>query len=172
PPGTNARLWRYLIGATRQFFSLPPFSTSDSGGTKSFINPLGEELIVDNTDKAVAKACEETGATVNDYTAAPIYFSDAGNGGHEWLIEFENRPADMERFIDVLDGTLKAINSDYEAKRHKDIALRRPTVHVLEAGTFTEWLKSKGKLGGQHKVPRLNNERNVLEEILRFIEKH
>ncbi len=108
---------------------------------------------------------------VNDYTAAPIYFSEGESGGHEWLIEFEQQPASLDAFIDVLDRSLKTINSDYEAKRHKDMALRRPTVHALQAGSFTEWLKSKGKLGGQHKVPRLNNDRNVLEEILRFIEK-
>ena len=169
---TNGGLWRYLVGDTVQFVSLAPYRIRVSGRTKSFINAFGEELIVDNTDKAIAKACEQTGAVVNDYTAAPVYFSEHGNGGHEWLIEFEQAPANLEQFTEILDGTLKTINSDYEAKRHKDIALRSPLVHVMAPGTFTEWLKSKGKLGGQHKVPRLSNERNVLEEILRFVEKH
>jgi hypothetical protein len=152
--------------------SLAPYRIRVSGRTKSFINAFGEELIVDNTDKAIGKACEMTGAIVNDYTAAPIYFSDKGNGGHEWLIEFETMPANLEEFINVLDNTLKTINSDYEAKRHKDMALQRPTIRVMAPGCFTEWLKSKGKLGGQHKVPRLNNERHLLEEILRFVENH
>ncbi|SIO44679.1 GH3 auxin-responsive promoter family protein [Chitinophaga niabensis] len=169
---TNGGLWRYLVGDTVQFVSLAPYRIRVSGRTKSFINAFGEELIVDNTDKAIGKACEVTGAIVNDYTAAPIYFSESGSGGHEWLIEFETMPANLETFIDVLDSTLKTINSDYEAKRHKDMALRRPTVRVMTQGCFTEWLKSKGKLGGQHKVPRLNNERHLLEEILRFVEKH
>lgn len=168
---TNGGLWRYLVGDTIQFVSLAPYRIRVSGRTKSFINAFGEELIVDNSDQAIAKACAVTGAVVNDYTAAPIYFSEGGNGGHEWLIEFETKPADLQQFVTVLDDTLKAINSDYEAKRHKDIALQRPTVHALVSGTFTEWLKSKGKLGGQHKVPRLNNERNLLEEILRFVDK-
>lgn len=168
---TNGGLWRYLVGDTVQFVSLAPYRIRVSGRTKSFINAFGEELIVDNSDKAIAEAAAATGAVVNDYTAAPIYFSDGATGGHEWLVEFEQAPADMNAFIDMLDSTLKTINSDYEAKRHKDIALARPTLHSLKPGTFTEWLKSKGKLGGQHKVPRLNNERNVLEEILRFIEK-
>lgn len=168
---TNGGLWRYLLGDTVQFVSLAPYRIRVSGRTKSFINAFGEELIVDNSDKAIAEACAATGAVVNDYTAAPIYFSEGEAGGHEWLVEFEQQPSSIDAFIDVLDRTLKTINSDYEAKRHKDMALRRPTLHPLQPGTFTEWLKSKGKLGGQHKVPRLNNERNVLEEILRFIEK-
>lgn len=168
---TNGGLWRYLVGDTVQFVSLAPYRIRVSGRTKSFINAFGEELIVDNSDKAIAEAAAATGAVVNDYTAAPIYFSEGEAGGHEWLVEFEQPPASIDAFIDVLDRSLKTINSDYEAKRHKDMALRRPTLHALQAGSFTEWLKSKGKLGGQHKVPRLNNDRNVLEEILRFIEK-
>jgi hypothetical protein len=166
---TNGGLWRYMVGDTIQFVSLSPFRIKVSGRTKSFINAFGEEVIVENSDQAIAKACEVTGAVVNDYTAAPVYFSDAGNGSHEWLIEFEVAPDDIDKFITVLDNTLKIINSDYEAKRHKDMALRMPTVHVLPNGTFCDWLKSKGKLGGQHKVPRLNNDRHYLEEILQFI---
>ncbi|HEY9261352.1 GH3 auxin-responsive promoter family protein [Chitinophaga sp.] len=165
---TNGGLWRYLVGDTIQFTSLLPYRIKVSGRTKSFINAFGEEVIVENSDTAVAKACEATGAVVNDYTAAPVYFSDHGNGGHEWLVEFGVAPDDINRFTNTLDSTLKAINSDYEAKRYKDIALHMPVVHVLPEGTFCEFLKSKGKLGGQHKVPRLNNDRNYLEEILKF----
>ncbi|HEY0609726.1 MAG TPA: GH3 auxin-responsive promoter family protein, partial [Chitinophaga sp.] len=165
---TNGGLWRYLVGDTIQFVSLAPYRIKVSGRTKSFINAFGEELIVENSDKAIAHACEVTCSIVNDYTAAPIYFSDQGNGGHEWLIEFEAPPADLQLFTQALDAKLKSVNSDYEAKRYKDIALHMPVIHVLPRGTFTEWLKSKGKLGGQHKVPRLNNERHYVEEILKF----
>jgi hypothetical protein len=122
-------------------------------------------VIVDNTDKAVALASDRTGAIVNDYTAAPVYFSDSSNGAHEWLIEFEKAPESLEQFSTELDNALKQINSDYEAKRHKDIALRKPVVHNLKRGVFTRWLKDKGKLGGQHKVPRLSNDRKFIEEI-------
>lgn len=165
---TNGGLWRYLVGDTVQFVSLAPYRIKVSGRTKSFINAFGEELIVENSDQAIAYACEVSCSIVNDYTAAPIYFSDNGNGGHEWLVEFEMPPADLQQFTQALDAKLKSVNSDYEAKRHKDIALRMPVIHVLPRGTFTEWLKSKGKLGGQHKVPRLNNERHYVEEILKF----
>jgi hypothetical protein len=130
------------------------------------MNAFGEEVIVDNSDKAIAAAAEKTGAVVNDYTAAPVYFSDDSNGAHEWLIEFDITPFNLEMFTAELDATLKNMNSDYEAKRHKNIALRMPIVHALPKGTFTKWLRSKGKLGGQHKVPRLSNERTTLEEIL------
>jgi len=163
---TNGGLWRYLLGDTIQFTSLYPFKIKVSGRVKHFINAFGEEVIVDNTDKAIALASEKTGAVVNDYTAAPVYFSDSGNGGHEWLIEFEKEPADLGHFTVELDAALKSINSDYEAKRHKDIALRKPLVKSLPKGVFTTWLKSKGKLGGQHKVPRLSNDRKYIEEIL------
>ena len=132
------------------------------------MNAFGEEVIVDNADKAIAMAAHKTGAIVNDYTAAPIYFSDNANGAHEWLIEFEEEPANLDSFINEMDISLKSINSDYEAKRHKDIALRKPVVHSLKKGTFNQWLHSKGKLGGQHKVPRLSNERKYVEEILTF----
>nr|MBP6287308.1 GH3 auxin-responsive promoter family protein [Ferruginibacter sp.] len=131
-----------------------------------YMNAFGEEVIVDNSDKAIAMASERTNAVVNDYTAAPVYFSENNNGAHEWLIEFEKDPDDFELFITELDKALKNINSDYEAKRHKNIALRMPIVHKLPKGTFMEWLRRKGKLGGQHKVPRLSNDRQILEEIL------
>jgi hypothetical protein len=163
---TNGGLWRYQVGDTIQFTSLKPFRIKVSGRLKHFINAFGEELIVDNSDQAIAIASEKTGTIVNDYTAAPIYFSDSSNGAHEWLVEFEKEPGDIKMFIDELDAALKSINSDYEAKRYKNIALRKPVVHMLKKGVFTEWLRSKGKLGGQHKVPRLSNERTLLEEIL------
>ena len=136
-----------------------------TGRIKHYMNAFGEEVIVDNADHAIAEASERTGAIVNDYTAAPIYFSEQSNGAHEWLIEFEQQPDTLPEFITELDNALKNCNSDYEAKRHKSIALRLPVVHALPKGTFTEWLRSKGKLGGQHKVPRLSNERTIIEEI-------
>ncbi len=163
---TNGGLWRYLVGDTVQFTSLYPFRIKVSGRLKHYINAFGEEVIVDNTDRAIALACEKTGAIVNDYTAAPVYFSDSSNGAHEWLVEFENKPGSMEDFIHELDKALKNINSDYEAKRYKNIALRLPVVHAVSKGTFDKWLRSKGKLGGQHKVPRLSNERTMFEEII------
>jgi hypothetical protein len=165
---TNGGLWRYLVGDTVQFTSLWPFRVKVSGRVRHFINAFGEELIVDNTDKAIAVACQKTGALFNDYTAAPIYFSDKGNGSHEWLIEFEEIPSDIGLFTFELDNALKNINSDYEAKRHKDIALRMPVIQPLPKGLFNKWLKSKGKLGGQHKVPRLSNDRKYVDDILSF----
>ena len=163
---TTGGLWRYLIGDTIKFTSLNPYKIKVSGRLKHYMNAFGEEVIVDNSDKAIALAAEKTNAVVNDYTAAPVYFSDHGNGTHEWLIEFDKEPENLNSFIVEMDAALKSINSDYEAKRYKDIALRMPIVHSLPGGVFTEWLRSKGKLGGQHKVPRLSNERDVLEEIL------
>ncbi|MEK7227016.1 MAG: GH3 auxin-responsive promoter family protein [Bacteroidota bacterium] len=163
---SNGGLWRYLLGDTIQFTSLAPFRIKVSGRLKHYMNAFGEEVIVDNTDKAIAVASEKTGAVVNDYTAAPVYFSEASNGAHEWLIEFEKEPTNIEVFTKELDAALKNVNSDYEAKRYKDIALRMPLVHSVNKGVFKEWLRSKGKLGGQHKVPRLSNERKFLEEIL------
>ncbi len=168
---TNCGLWRYLLGDTIQFTSLKPFRIKVSGRLKHYMNAFGEEVIVDNSDQAITIACEKTGAVVNDYTAAPVYFSDTSNGAHEWLIEFDKEPKSLEAFTIELDSALKNINSDYEAKRHKSIALRLPVVHALKKGTFAEWLRKKGKLGGQHKVPRLSNERKFLEEIL-FLDKN
>ena len=165
---TNGGLWRYLLGDTIQFTSLKPFRIKVTGRLKHYMNAFGEEVIVDNADKAIAIASDKTGAIVNDYTAAPVYFSATSNGAHEWLIEFEKEPASLDEFTKELDGALKNINSDYEAKRHKNIASRLPVVHTLKKGIFSEWLRNKGKLGGQHKVPRLNNERTFLEEILQM----
>lgn len=163
---TTGGLWRYLIGDTIRFTSTNPYKIKVSGRLKHYMNAFGEEVIVDNSDRAIAIASEKTNAVVNDYTAAPVYFSEAGNGTHEWLIEFDKEPADIDAFTRALDDALKNINSDYEAKRYKDIALRMPVVRSLPRGIFTKWLRSKGKLGGQHKVPRLSNDRTVLEEIL------
>jgi len=162
---TNGGLWRYLLGDTVQFTSLIPYRIKVSGRLKHFINAFGEELIIDNAEHAIAQACEQTGAVVQDYTAAPIYFSDAGKGGHEWMIEFSVAPPDLEHFQYELDNALKSVNSDYEAKRYKDIAMLPPRIIGLPKGIFHEWLRKKDKLGGQHKVPRLSNDRKIIEEI-------
>lgn len=166
---TNAGLWRYLIGDTIQFTSLAPFRIKITGRTKHFINAFGEEVIIDNAENALAKACQITNAKIKDYTACPIYFKGEEVGGHEWIIEFETQPTNFEKFIDVMDQTLREINSDYDAKRFKDMALRRPKVHNAPINTFYNWLKFKGKLGGQHKVPRLANNREYVDEILTFL---
>lgn len=165
---TTGGLWRYLVGDTIQFTSVNPYRIKVSGRLKHYINAFGEEVIVDNADKALAIACKQTGAIVKDYTAAPVYFSETSNGAHEWLIEFEKEPSDLQEFSFELDAALKNINSDYEAKRYKDIALSMPVINKLQPYTFVNWLSSKGKLGGQHKVPRLSNERTILEEIKTF----
>lgn len=166
---TNAGLWRYLIGDTVQFTSLSPFRIKITGRTKHFINAFGEEMIIDNAENALAKACSVTAAKIKDYTACPIYFKGEEAGGHEWIIEFETQPNDLNKFIDILDETLREINSDYDAKRFKDMALRRPKVHNAPINTFYNWLKNKGKLGGQHKIPRLANDRQYVDEILKLL---
>jgi flagellin-like hook-associated protein FlgL len=162
---TAGGLWRYLIGDTIQFTSINPYKIKITGRLKHYMNAFGEEVIVDNSDHAIAIAAEKTHAVVNDYTAAPVYFTEIGNGTHEWLIEFDKEPDDMQQFIFELDDALKNINSDYEAKRQKNIALRLPIVHSIPKGIFKKWLQAKGKTGGQHKVPRLSNERIIVEEI-------
>lgn len=167
---TNGGLWRYLTGDTIQFTSLNPFKIKVSGRLKHFINAFGEELIVDNTDKAIAIAAQKTNCIINEYTAAPVYFSDDQNGAHEWLIEFEQPPQNMEYFAFELDCALKLLNSDYEAKRQKDIALGMPVVHAVQKNIFNGWLRQKGKLGGQHKVPRLSNNRIYVDELLQFMQ--
>jgi hypothetical protein len=163
---TTGGLWRYLLGDTIQFTTTFPFRIKVSGRLKHYINAFGEEVIVDNTDKAIALACEKTGALVMDYTAAPIYFSGNTNGAHQWLIEFEKQPDDLQLFTYELDSALRSVNSDYDAKRYKDIALRQLIITPLPNGTFNSWLRLKGKLGGQHKVPRLSNDRVFVEEVL------
>lgn len=167
---TTGGLWRYLLGDTIQFTEVFPFRIKVSGRLKHYINAFGEEVMVDNTDKALALTCLATGAAVNDYTAAPIFFSDNSNGAHHWLIEFDQMPEDIHQFAILLDTHLRQINSDYDAKRYKDMALRNLIVQSVPKGIFTEWLRSKGKLGGQHKIPRLSNERKILEEILSFLQ--
>jgi GH3 auxin-responsive promoter len=162
---TNGGLWRYLVGDTIQFTSKFPFRIIVSGRIKHYMNAFGEEVMVDNTDKAVSIACQACNVVVNDYTAAPVYFTNSNNGCHEWLIEFEQPPTNIQQFTEALDNALKNINSDYEAKRHKDIALSMPIVHAVPQNTFNTWLHSKNKLGGQHKVPRLSNERTIIEAI-------
>src|SRR5690606_36017747 len=167
---TNAGLWRYLIGDTVKFVSLSPYRIQITGRTKQYINTFGEEVIVDNTDDALAYACEVTGAIVRDYTAGPVYFSEGKSGAHEWVIEFENLPSDFDLHCTSLDGKLREINSDYDAKRFKDMALGFPLIHNAQSGTFYNWMKEKGKLGGQNKVPRLANDRTYLEDILKMLD--
>ncbi len=162
---TNAGLWRYKIGDTITFTSLNPFRFKISGRTAHFINAFGEELIIDNAEKALDETCQATGAIIREYTAAPVYFSHDASGAHEWLIEFEKPPADINFFGYILDGALKKQNSDYEAKRYHDKVLNPPLIHVMPHNTFYNWLKSKNKLGGQHKVPRLANHRQYVDEI-------
>ncbi len=162
---TNGGLWRYLIGDTIAFTSLYPFKIKVTGRLKHFINAFGEELIVDNSDQAIFRAAAKTGAVVKDYTAAPVYFTDTTNGAHEWVIEFEKEPEDLKKFIIALDTSLKSLNSDYEAKRYKNIAMKMPLVHPAPKGLFDEWLHAKGKMGGQHKVPRLSNDRKYMDEL-------
>lgn len=163
---TNAGLWRYMIGDTIKFTSLSPYRIQVSGRTKHFINAFGEELIIENAEEALQRACAATGASISDYTAGPVYMSSDKASGHEWLIEFAIPPADAEEFTDLLDQGLKEVNSDYDAKRSSDLSMGRPLVHVVPEGTFYNWLKKKNKLGGQHKIPRLSNDREYLDEIL------
>jgi hypothetical protein len=162
---TNGGLWRYLVGDTVQFVTLNPFRIKVSGRLKQYINAFGEELIADNSDKAISLTCASLNLVMKEYTAAPIFMSDKGAGAHEWLIEFENPPTDMHAFTIELDKNLQSVNSDYEAKRYKDIALGLPQITAVKKDCFHEWLKRKGKLGGQHKIPRLSNERKFLEEL-------
>jgi len=163
---TNGGLWRYQVGDTVRFTSLYPHRLKVSGRTKHFINAFGEEVIVENAEIAVTRASEATGAVIADYTAGPVYMSNGTNGRHEWIIEFSQEPDNQQRFNQLLDETLREVNSDYDAKRYNDMVLKRPIVHVVPRGTFYGWMKHKGKLGGQHKVPRLANSREYLDDIL------
>jgi hypothetical protein len=167
---TNGGLWRYMIGDTIAFTSLSPFRIKVTGRTKHFINAFGEELIIENAEKAIAEASKATGAIVRDFTAAPIYMQGKKAGAHEWAIEFEKHPEELDVFIVALDASLKKLNSDYEAKRYMDKILRLPLVHVAPNQTFYRWMKARGKLGGQNKVPRLSNHRDYLEQILEEID--
>ena len=167
---TNAGLWRYKIGDTVKFTSLNPFRIKVSGRTKHFINAFGEELIIENAETAITEACSATNAILTNFTAAPVYIDAGAKGGHEWILEFAQEPDDLDRFTRILDAELKKVNSDYEAKRHKEVALQLPIVHSAPEGTFYEWMKKKNKLGSQNKVPRLANHREYLEDILEMVE--
>jgi hypothetical protein len=166
---TNAGLWRYRIGDTVRFTSLYPHRVRISGRTKQFINAFGEEVIVENADMAVTQACAATGAVIADYTAGPVYMQHSlrgQKGGHEWVIEFAKEPDSLGTFTQVLDQTLRQLNSDYDAKRYRDMALVEPVVHAVARGTFYAWMTQRGKVGGQHKVPRLSNSREYVDELL------
>jgi len=165
---TNGGLWRYLIGDTIQFTSLYPHKFIISGRTRHYINVFGEEVIVENADKAIESACNATGAIVLEYTAGPVFTGLSSKGSHEWIIEFEKEPGDLALFTEKLDEALKQVNSDYEAKRFKDLNLTMPVVRSVPRGTFYNWLKEKNKLGGQNKVPRLSNSRDYIEELYRI----
>lgn len=163
---TSCGLWRYQLGDTVKFTSTNPYKFIISGRTKSFINAFGEELIVDNAERGLAEVCASTGAVVKEYTAAPVFMDAEGRCRHQWVVEFAEKPADLNRFATELDTALQRINSDYEAKRHKNITLQKLEIVVARDGLFEDWLKSRGKLGGQHKVPRLSNNREVIEQVL------
>ena len=167
---SSCGLWRYEIGDTVQFTSRNPYKFIITGRTRYFINAFGEELIMDNAEKGLAYACEKTGAVVSEYTAAPVYMDNKAKCRHQWLIEFSKEPADINEFADILDKRLQEINSDYEAKRFHDITLQRLEIIKARPNLFNDWLKSKGKLGGQHKVPRLSNDRKNIEELLKMNE--
>lgn len=166
---TNAGLWRYQIGDTIEFTSTDPYKIKISGRTKHYINAFGEELIVENAEKAIEMAANKCDVQVVNFTAAPKYFNEKENGTHEWIIEFESAPDNVGQFTKDLDDGLRQLNSDYDAKRYKDIALSLPLVHMVPKGTFYNWMKSRGKLGGQHKVPRLSNTREYVEDILKKV---
>lgn len=165
---TSSGLWRYMIGDTVRFTSANPYKFVITGRTKFFINAFGEELIVDNAEVGLAEACRQTGAQVLEYTAAPVFMDGEGKCRHQWLVEFAKEPADIALFARILDETLQHVNSDYEAKRYKDITLQPLELVAARKGLFHDWLASKGKLGGQHKVPRLSNNRVHIEEMLAF----
>jgi hypothetical protein len=165
---TNSGLWRYLIGDTIKFTSLEPYRIKITGRTKHHINVFGEELIIDNAEEGLKLACEKTGASILDYTVGPIFMEGKESGGHEWIIEFSKTPKSLEYFTELLDNALKSINSDYEAKRYHNMTLASPIIHTARKGLFYDWLKEKGKLGGQHKIPRLSNSRDFVEELLKL----
>ena len=166
---TNTGLWRYIIGDTLVFTCVSPYRIKINGRVGQFINAFGEELIMDNAEKAIQIACEKTLANVNEYTAGPKYMSDSNLAAHEWIFEFNNRPDDINKFTEILDENLKELNSDYAAKRNKNLALQKPILHIVPSGFFYKWMKSQDKLGRQFKVPRLSNNRNQLESIFKLL---
>ena len=163
---TSCGLWRYIIGDTIRFTSTDPYKFIITGRTKHFINAFGEELIVDNAEKALAYACQQTNAEVSEYTAAPVFMDNRAKCQHQWLIEFAREPHSLQAFADILDHKLQEINSDYEAKRYKNITLQPLQIIKARPGLFNDWLKAKGKLGGQHKIPRLSNSRQYIDELI------
>lgn len=166
---TNAGLWRYNIGDTIKFTSVSPYRIKISGRTKHFINAFGEEVIIENAESAISKACADTGAVIDNFTVAPVFLEKGKKGGHEWLIEFKVKPQSLDTFTAILDESLRKVNSDYDAKRQQDLALVRPEVHSVREGTFYDWMKKRGKLGGQNKVPRLFNTREYVDDILQML---
>jgi GH3 auxin-responsive promoter len=162
---TNSGLWRYMVGDTVRFTSLNPYRIRVTGRTKHHINVFGEELMVENTDRAIAKACQLTNSEIVDYTVAPIFMKDKEKGAHEWIIEFKKAPENQETFQKILDETLQSLNSDYEAKRYNNMTLNPLVLQVARPGLFYDWLKEQDKLGGQHKIPRLSNQRDYLEQL-------
>ena len=166
---TNSGLWRYIIGDTIKFTSINPFRIKITGRTRNFINAFGEELIIDNAIKAMEIACEKAHAEIIEFTAAPVFLESGKNASHEWLIEFSRKPESIEYFTEILDNALKSLNSDYEAKRYHNLMLKMPVVISVPEGTFYKWLKLKGKLGGQHKVPRLYNDRKYIDELKKLL---
>ena len=165
---TNAGLWRYKIGDTVRFTSINPYRIRVSGRTKHHINVFGEELIIENAEEALKKVCKKTNSQIVDYTAAPIFMKGKEKGAHEWIIEFKTAPEDINYFNELFDNALKALNSDYEAKRYNNITLNKPSIHVARKNLFYDWLKQNNKLGGQHKVPRLSNTRDYIDELLKL----
>jgi len=165
---TNAGLWRYKIGDTVRFTSINPYRIKVSGRTRHHINVFGEELIIENAENALKKVCKKTKSEIIDYTAAPIFMEGKKKGGHEWLIEFKTPPKDINYFNELFDNALKALNSDYEAKRYNNITLNKPTINIAREQLFYDWLKQNNKLGGQHKVPRLSNSRQYIDELLKL----
>lgn len=166
---TNSGLWRYNIGDTIKFTSTNPYRIRITGRTKHFINAFGEEVIIENAEAAITRACQATGAIIDNFTAAPIYIDENKKGGHEWIVEFRQEPDNLARFSNMLDEALRDINSDYDAKRYMDLALQAPIVHKAKTGTFYRWMKKRGKLGGQNKVPRLSNSREYVEDIIKML---
>jgi hypothetical protein len=165
---TNAGLWRYKIGDTVRFTSINPYRIKVTGRTKHHINVFGEELIIENAEEALKTICKKTGSEIKDYTAGPIFMDGKEKGAHEWIIEFRKPPEELAYFTEFLDNALKSLNSDYEAKRYNNITLKLPKVHIARENLFYDWLKSKDKLGGQHKIPRLSNKRDYIEELLQM----
>jgi hypothetical protein len=165
---TNGGLWRYMIGDTIVFTSLDPYRIHISGRTKHYINAFGEEVIIDNAEKALDAACKATRAIISEYTAGPVFMDTSTKGSHEWIIEFEREPSDLSKFVEILDDTLKSVNSDYEAKRFKNLSLVKPVIRSVPRGTFNNWFRLKNKLGGQNKIPRLSNTREYIEEFYKI----